>query len=32
MNIFGLLVAIFDFIVFVQVPEEGIDGFRCLLK
>jgi|GEM_PF-1604653 hypothetical protein len=27
MNIFGLLVAIFDFIIFVQVPEEGIDGF-----
>ena len=26
MNIFGLLVAIFDFIIFVQVPEEGIDG------
>jgi hypothetical protein len=26
MNIFGLLVAIFDFIVFVQVAEEGIDG------
>ena len=26
MNIFVLLVAIFDFIVFVQVLDDGIDG------